>query len=134
MYTNNDLAPKALAVLRIVSGYAFLLHGTAKATGFPIDQTHYVSSWLSLIGLATVLELIGGVFIILGFLTRPTAFILSGMMAVAYFMVHPSLFPMANGGEPAALFCVIFLYLAAAGGGAWTLERAINGNYPTAKR
>lgn len=134
MYLNNDLAPKALAILRIVSGYAFFLHGLAKAVGFPIDQTHYVSSWLSLIGLATILELIGGVMIIVGFLTRPTALVLSVMMAVAYLMVHPSFFPLANGGEPALLFCIIFMYLAVAGGGAWTLERAINGNYPTTKR
>lgn len=112
----------ALALLCITSGYAFLLHGTAKAFGFPVDNTDYIQSWLSLMGAATVLELVGGLLLILGLFTRPTAFILSGQMAVAYFMMHFSIFSLANGGEPAILFSFIFLYLASAGGGAWALD------------
>lgn len=119
----DTLAPIVLSILRIVTGYAFFLHGTAKAFGFPVDNTAYLGgNWLSLMGVATVLELVGGLLIIVGFLTRPTAFILSGLMAVAYFMMHPSLFPLANGGEPAMLFSFIFLYLAVAGGGSFSLD------------
>lgn len=116
-----------LALSRIATGYAFFLHGTAKAFGFPVDNTAYVGgNWLSLMGTATVLELVGGLLIILGLFTRPVAFILSGQMAVAYFMMHASIFPLANGGEPAMLFSFIFLFLAAAGGGAWALDNAMN--------
>lgn len=112
-----------LALLRITTGYAFFLHGTAKAFGFPVDNTEYLGgNWFSLMGAATVLELVGGLLIMLGLFTRPTAFLLSGQMAVAYFMMHFSVFPLANGGEPAMLFSFIFLYLAAAGGGAWALD------------
>ncbi len=126
-HLSYDLQSKALALLRIATGYAFFWHGTAKAFGFPIDQTSYVNSWLSLTGVATVLELVGGLLIIIGFLTRPTAFLLSGMMAVAYFVAHFSLFPLANGGEPAMLFSFIFLYLAVAGAGAWSLDSYARG-------
>ena len=119
----NTLAPIVLSILRIVTGYAFFLHGTAKAFGFPVDNTAYLGgNWFSLMGMATILELVGGILIMVGFLTRPTAFILSGMMAVAYFMMHASLFPLANGGEPAMLFSFIFLYLAVAGGGSFSLD------------
>ena len=119
----NTLSPVVLSVLRIVTGYAFFLHGTAKAFGFPVDNTAYLGgNWLSLMGAATILELVGGVLIMLGLLTRPTAFLLSGMMAVAYFMMHASIFPLANGGEPAMLFSFIFLYLAVAGGSSFSLD------------
>ncbi|QMT32432.1 DoxX family protein [Alysiella filiformis DSM 16848] len=115
-----------LAILRIVTGYAFFLHGTAKAFGFPIDQTEYIGgNWLSLVGVAAVLELVGGVLIILGLFTRPTAFVLSGLMAAAYFMMHLSPFPLAKGGDAAMLFSFVFLYLASAGGGAWSLDNAL---------
>lgn len=83
----------------------------------------------SMLGAAGVLEVAGGGLLLLGLFTRPVAFVLSGMMAVAYFMAHASqgavLLPLTNGGEPAALFCFIFLYLAAAGGGAWALDNRI---------
>lgn len=121
----TDYSRYTLALLRIISGYAFLLHGMAKAFGFPVDNTDYVKSWLSLMGMATILELVGGVLLIFGLFTRPIAFILSGQMAVAYFMIHFSIFPLANGGEPAMLFSFIFLYLASVGGGAWSLDNMI---------
>lgn len=114
---STNYSHDAPALLRITSGYAFLLYGTVKAFGFPVDNTDYIQSWLSLMGATTVPVLVGGLLLILGLFTRPTAFILSGQMAVAYFMMDFSIFPLANGGEPAMLFSFIFLYLASAGGG-----------------
>lgn len=116
--------PQLLSVLRIVAAYMFILHGMAKVFGMPVDMSQGFT-WLSLKGASAMLELVGGGLLLLGLGTRPVAFLLSGHMAFAYFMVHPSWFPMANGGEPAALFSFIFLYLAAAGGGAWSLDRQI---------
>lgn len=117
--------PQILSLLRITTAYAFILHGTAKAFGAPVDMTSYMSSWFSLMGAASFLEIVGGGLLLIGLLTRPVAFILSGMMAVAYFMMHFSLFPLANGGEPAMLFSFIFLYIAAAGGGAWSVDNLL---------
>ncbi len=130
---NNDLQNKVLSILRIVTAYSFFLHGTAKAFAFPIDNTNYLDSYFSMMGAATIFELVGGVLLMLGLFTRPVAFVLSGMMAVGYFMMHASLFPLANGGEPATLYAFIFLYLAVAGGGAWSLDNYIKGNSPTLK-
>lgn len=110
-----------LSVLRIVTAYMFILHGTAKVFGAPVDMSAGFE-WASLKGASAALELVGGGLLLLGLFTRPVAFILSGHMAVAYFMVHASLFPLAKGGEAAALFSFIFLYLAAAGGGKWALD------------
>lgn len=128
--TNNDFqavwVPRAQALLRIVAGYLFLLHGSAKLLGAPHVAMFDQLQLFSLIGLAGVLEIVGGTLLVLGLFTRPAAFVLSGMMAVAYFMAHASqghvLLPMLNSGEPAVLFCFVFLYLAAAGGGAWSLD------------
>ncbi len=117
-------APKVLAVLRIVTALVFLLHGTAKFFAFPhvamFDQMQIVSIY----GLAGALEIVGGVLLILGLFVRPTAFVLSGFMAVAYFMAHApkSFFPILNGGDSAIQFSFVFLYLVFAGGGAWTLD------------
>ena len=84
----------------------------------------------SLYGLAGVLELVGGLLLVLGLFTRPVAFVLSGQMAVAYFMAHASegrvLMPLLNGGESAVLFCFVFLYLFVAGGGAWALDNRLS--------
>lgn len=125
----HKLQPQILSLLRMSSAYAFILHGTAKAFGAPVDMTDYMSSWFSLMGAASILEMVGGTLLLIGLLTRPVAFILSGMMAVAYFMMHFSLFPLANGGEPAMLFSFIFLYIAAAGGGAWSVDNLLNKNH-----
>jgi putative oxidoreductase len=116
-------SPRLLSVLRIVSALLLLQHGTAKFFGFPHVAAFDGLKLLSLLGFAGALELVGGILLLLGAFTRPVAFILSGEMAVAYFIAHAgkSFFPALNQGEPAVLFCFIFLYLAAAGGGAWSL-------------
>jgi putative oxidoreductase len=122
----EDWTPKALALLRIVVGYLYLQHGTAKLLGFPHVAMFDNLQLVSLIGLAGVLELVGGVLLILGLFVRPMAFILSGEMAVAYFMAHASrgnpLLPTMNQGEAAVLYCFVYLLLAAAGGGVWSLD------------
>jgi putative oxidoreductase len=117
--------PRAQALLRIVSGYLFLLHGSAKLLGMPqLDMPS--PPLLSLFGMAGVIEIGGGVLLVLGLFTRPAAFVMSGEMAVAYFMAHASqgspLVPLRNMGESAVLFCFVFLYLFFAGAGAWSLD------------
>jgi putative oxidoreductase len=117
--------PQALAVLRIMTALLFIEHGTQKLFGFPAgpdgDSTVQL---VSLMGLAGVLEFFGGLLILIGLLTRPTAFVLAGFMAVAYFMAHApqSFFPVLNGGDAAILYCFIFLYLIFAGPGAWSVD------------
>jgi putative oxidoreductase len=119
--------PKALALLRIVSGYLFLLHGSAKLLGYPHVAMFDKLQVMSLPGIAGVIELVGGVLLVLGLFTRPAAFVMSGTMAFAYFIGHASkgnpLFPLLNGGEAAVLFCFVFLFISAAGPGAWSLGR-----------
>jgi putative oxidoreductase len=113
---------RLLSVLRIVTGLCFLHHGTSKILGLP--PFPMPGQLPPLILAAGWIELIGGALILIGLFTRPVAFLASGMMAVAYFMAHASkgLYPSINGGEAAILFCFIFLYLAAAGGGAWSVD------------
>ena len=117
---------EALAILRIVAGLTFLAHGVIKLFGFPKGAQPGQQEIASLMGVAGLLEVIGGGLIILGLFTRPTAFILSGMMAVAYFMAHfpQSPYPAVNGGDAAILFCFVFLYLVTSGPGAWSLDGA----------
>jgi len=119
-------APHAQALLRIVSGFLFMMHGTAKLFHLPHVAMYDGVTLVSLMGLAGVIELVGGALLIMGLFTRIAAFVLSGEMAVAYFMAHASkgdpLVPMLNQGEPAVLFCFIFLFLAAAGAGAWSID------------
>lgn len=119
-------APRAQGLLRIVTGYMFLLHGTAKLFHVPHQAYFDNLQIFSMVGLAGVLEVVGGVLMILGLFTRPAAFILSGQMAVAYFMAHASqgnpLLPLLNNGESAALYCFVFLFFAAAGAGAWSVD------------
>ena len=118
--------PHALALLRIVVSYLFILHGCMKVFHVPHDAAYDSVTLLSLAGIAGVIELLGGVFVLIGWKTRPVAFVLSGEMAVAYFLVHANrgsaLIPMLNAGEPAVLYCFAFLVLAAAGGGAWSVD------------
>ncbi len=113
--------------LRIVAGYAFMLHGAQKLFGVLGGQSVEVAS---LLGLAALIEAVGGALIAIGLYTRPAAFIASGEMAVAYFMAHVArqgsfLFPVANGGESAVLFCFLFLFFAATGPGAWSLDAVL---------
>ena len=118
-------APKVQAIFRIAVGLTFLEHGTGKLLGFPIltglDQMPH-----GLLLFTGAMELIGGALILIGFLTRPVAFVLSGFMAVAYFLAHfpHSFFPALNFGEPAVLFCFVFLYFAASGPGPWAIDKA----------
>ena len=117
-----------LSLVRIVSAYLFILHGTSKVFALPDASMGAHFSWNSIFGVAAALELLGGALLLLGFFTRPVAFLLSGQMAVAYFMFHAkanALFPQLNGGESAVLFCFIFLYFAAAGGGSLSLDNAL---------
>jgi putative oxidoreductase len=116
-------APQALAILRIVTALLFIAHGSQKLFGFPPGQMGGVPL-MSLFGLAAVLEIVGGLAILLGIFTRPVAFILAGEMAVAYWMVHApqDFFPVNNGGDGAVLFCFAFLYLVFAGPGAWSVD------------
>jgi putative oxidoreductase len=120
----DSWSPRLLSILRMVSALLFLQHGTAKLLKFPHVAAFDKVQIFSLLGLAGVLELAGGVLLFLGLFTRPVAFILSGQMAVAYFMAHAqqSPYPILNKGELAALYCFVFLYLAAAGGGPWSLD------------
>ena len=119
------LAPHARSLLRIAAGLAFLEHGTGKLLGFPAGLPFIDKMPTGLMLFTGTMELIGGVLIVIGLFTRPVAFILSGFMAVAYFMAHfpMSFFPAKNYGEPAVLFCFVFLYLAAVGSGPWAVRR-----------
>ena len=120
-------SPRIHGVLRIVTGFLFLQHGSSKLLGAPHNAMFDGLQLMSLMGLAGVLELGGGVLILLGLLTRPVAFILSGMMAVAYFMAHASkgLLPILNQGELAVMYCFVFLYFSAAGGGSYSIDATL---------
>ena len=123
----NFLKPysdQLLSVLRIMSGLLFLQHGTTKYLSFPLTKMSGASP-MTMSGAAGLIELVGGVLLVLGLFTRPVAFILSGTMAVAYFYAHHprGFFPIINMGELAVLYCFAFLYIAAAGGGAWSIDR-----------
>ena len=119
-------AGPALSLLRIVAGLLFLEHGTSKLLDFPhVDMPGAITVG-SLIWFSAVLELVGGLLLIIGLFSRVTAFILSGEMAIAYWMVHApqSTFPIQNGGEAAILYCFIFLAIAAIGPGPWSIDAA----------
>ena len=104
-------------------------HGTTKYLNFPVGPMNNASP-MTLGGAAGILELVGGALLVVGLFTRPVAFILSGLTAVGYFYAHATrgFFPILNGGELAALYCFVFLYLAAAGGGAWSIDRIRGGS------
>lgn len=119
-------APRLLSILRIMTGLLFLQHGTAKLLKIPVVPMFANLSLTTPAGIAGILELVGGVLMILGLFTRSVAFVLSGLMAVAYFMAHAprGFYPILNAGELAILFCFVFLYFAAAGPGPWSLDAA----------
>jgi len=118
-------APRVLSILRIVAALIFFEHGTAKLLGFP--PSPYSPELWSLSWIAGLLELVGGALLIVGLFTRPVAFILSGEMAFAYWMAHApqSPFPLLNQGDASILYCFVFLYIAFAGGGPWSLDALI---------
>ena len=120
-------SPQVLSVLRIIAALLFMEHGLMKLFGFPAPQPGVPDPLPPLLLAAACIEVVGGVLLTLGFFTRLAAFICSGQMAVAYFMMHgsKSFWPALNGGDAAILFCFVFLYLAFAGGGAWSLDRAV---------
>lgn len=116
--------PRTLSLLRAVTGLLFMQHGGQKIFGYPAAQNGPFEL-VSMSGAAGILELVGGFLILIGLFTRSTAFLLSGLMAVAYFMVHvpQGFWPLVNGGELAALYCFAFLYLFTAGGGEWSMDQ-----------
>ena len=121
--------PRVLGILRIVIGFLFLQHGSAKLLGIPHVAMFDGLQLFSLIGVAGILELVGGILILIGLWTRPTAFILSGEMAFAYFIAHAgsNFLPLLNGGELAVIYCFVFLYFAFAGAGAFSIDHARKG-------
>ena len=124
MNSLKALSPYVLSLMRIATGLVFLQHGTSKFLGIP--HTYYSgTARMSMNGAAGVIELVCGALIVLGLLTRPAAFLASGTMAVAYFMVHApqSFFPLVNGGNQAILFCFVFFYLVFAGAGPISVDR-----------
>jgi putative oxidoreductase len=121
----TEWAPRLLSIMRIVIAFLFMQHGSQKLFGIPAAPQGGLPPLLSLLGIAGILEFFGGLLILLGLFTRPVAFILAGEMAVAYFKVHlpQGFWPLLNKGELAALYCFVFLYLAVAGGGIWSIDR-----------
>jgi len=127
-------APQALAALRIMAGLLFIAHGTQKLFGWPSAGDGGGGELNTLMLVAGILETFGGLAIVLGLFTRPVAFVLSGMMAVAYFMAHApqNFYPVLNGGDASILYCFVFLYLVFAGPGAFSVDGARKGAGVTA--
>ena len=119
-------APQFRSMLRIIAGAFFVLYGTTKLFGWPAEimPGGGTAPLMSIAGAAGAIELVGGALMLLGLFSRSVAFVLSGQMAVAYFVGHASqgFWPVLNGGVPAILFCFIYLYLSAAGPGPWSLD------------
>jgi putative oxidoreductase len=124
----NIWRPRVLSILRIVTAFLFMQHGTQKMFGFPAPQRSEFDLF-SLSGVAGTLEVVGGVLLLVGLFTRPVAFLLSGLMAFAYFIAHApkSFWPLLNGGELAAMWAFLFLYLSFAGGGEWSIDHIRTG-------
>jgi len=120
-------APRVLSILRIVAALIFFEHGSAKLLGFPASA-HSPELW-TLPWIAGLIELVGGALLVVGLITRPVAIILSGEMAFAYWMAHApnSPYPLVNGGDAAILYCFVFLYIAFAGGGSWSVDALMRG-------
>jgi putative oxidoreductase len=125
--TLNLWSPRVLSLVRIVAALLFMEHGLMKLAHFPAPQPGVPTPLPPLLVVAAVIEVIGGGLILVGLFTRAAAFIASGEMALGYFMAHApkSFWPSINQGDAAILFCFVFLYLAFAGGGAWSLDRAV---------
>lgn len=119
-------APYLLSTLRIIAAFLFMQFGTAKLFAFPaaVMPDGGTAPLASLAGVAGVLETFGGALLLVGFLTRPVAFLLSGLMAFAYFIGHApqGFWPVLNQGHPAILFCFVWLYVSAAGAGTWSID------------
>ena len=128
-------APYLLSILRIVAALLFFEHGTQKLLGYPPGQPYTGFPNFSLLGIAGMLEFVGGLLLLVGLFTRPTAFIMSGEMAIGYFRAHlpRNFFPILNMGEITVMLCFFFLFLSASGAGPWSLDRLwrkkANGTY-----
>ena len=124
--TLNEWTPRVRSILRIVTGLLLLQHGTAKYLGIPTVPMFADLQPTSLSGIAGIIELIGGALFTIGLFTRSTAFILSGLLAAAYFIAHAanSFYPILNGGELAVLYSFVFLYFIFAGPGPWSVDAA----------
>ena len=120
--THAEWAPRMLSILRIMAALLFFAHGTQKVFGFPASEM--APAAFSMGWSAGVLELVGGAALIVGLFTRPVAFVLSGLMAFAYWIAHApqSFYPVQNGGDAAILYCFVFLYLVFAGPGPWSVD------------
>lgn len=120
-------SPRALSLLRIMSALLFMEHGLMKLVHFPAAQPGAPDPLPTLLLVAAAIEVVGGLLLLVGLFTRIVAFVCSGEMAVAYFMVHAkqSFYPGLNGGDAAILFCFVFLYLACAGGGEWSVDALV---------
>ena len=127
----GPFSPQIYAILRIVSGLMFMLHGTQKLFAFPTGQG--TVNLASLPGVAGIIEVVCGLLIVIGLFTSLAAFIASGEMAVAYFMAHfpQSFWPTVNRGEVSVLYCFLFLYFAARGSGIWSVDSARRGSTRT---
>jgi putative oxidoreductase len=125
MKTWSNWAPYLLSILRIVAAFVFIPAGTMKLFGWPVPLPNGVTAPVfSQFWIGGVLEVGGGALMLIGLFTRPTAFILSGMMAVAYFQFHApgGFWPTVNGGVPAVMYCFVWLYISAAGPGPWSVD------------
>jgi putative oxidoreductase len=129
--TRNSVAAYGHSLMRVIVGFLFACHGAEKILGAfgGMPPTGGKAAFLSFIWVGGILELVGGILILLGLFTRFTAFILSGEMAVAYFLVHfrHGFWPILNGGEPAVLYCFLFLHFAASGAGLFSVDHALWG-------
>lgn len=121
----KSFAPQTYALMRIAVGLLFLWHGSQKLLGFPVAAPAGLPGFI--VAIAGPIELIGGTLVMIGLFTHGAAFLCSGLMAAAYWMMHgtQALFPIINHGELAALYCFVFLYISAAGGGLWSVDAAL---------
>jgi putative oxidoreductase len=127
-YLETVWAPRVLSIVRVVAALIFMAHGTQKLLNFPPRANNAAApDILSMYGIAGSLELVGGALLLVGLFTRPVAFVLSGLMACAYWIGHAprSLYPVLNNGDAAILYCFLFLYFVFAGGGALSLDKVI---------
>ena len=121
----KSLAPHLLSLMRLMVAFLFIQHGGQKLFNYPVAMPGQPIELFSQIGVAGLLEFGGGLLLLMGLFTRWTAFVLSGEMAVAYFTAHAGrgFWPLGNHGELAVFYCFVFLYLAAAGGGPWSIDK-----------
>jgi putative oxidoreductase len=125
----SSWSPYLLSLLRIVAASGFITHGTQKLFGVPTVDPRATVELMSRSGLAGVIEVVGGTLLLVGLFTRPVAFLCSGQMAAAYFLAHAprNAWPILNGGELASVYCFLFLYFVAAGGGPVSIDAMMRG-------